>query len=75
MGKPSAVGLHVRNGFCSHEVHMRMRAVWSVVHAAQASQRIWQDILSGEAERSPTLLARFLVLSYADLKRFRYYYW
>ena len=45
------------------------------MQAAQASQRIWLDILSGEAERRPALLARFLVLSYADLKCFRYYYW
>ena len=54
---------------------MKMRASRSAVLAVQASQRIWQDILSGEAEQSPALLARFLVLSYADLKRFRYYYW
>ena len=52
-----------------------MRVLWILVRAAQVSQRIWQDILSGEAERRPALLARFLVLSYADLKRFRYYYW
>ena len=41
----------------------------------QAAQQIWQDILSGEAVRNPSSLCRFLLLSYADLKLFRYYYW
>ena len=41
----------------------------------QAAQDIWQDMLSGEAVRNPSSLCRFLLLSYADLKLFRYYYW
>lgn len=41
----------------------------------QASHQIWQDILSGRAEQDPGLLSTFFVLSYADLKHFRYYYW
>lgn len=41
----------------------------------QAAQHIWQDMLSGEALRTPSSLCRFLLLSYADLKLFRYYYW
>lgn len=45
------------------------------MHVAQVSQRIWQDVQSGAAERNPALLARFFLLSYADLKHFRYYYW
>ena len=41
----------------------------------QASQQIWQDILSGRAQQDPGRLLNFLLLSYADLKHFRYYYW
>ena len=75
MARSGAFQVH-RVGFCFHEVPMDIdSAIERSACGAQVSQRIWQDILSGEAERSPALLARFLVLSYADLKRFRYYYW
>ena len=66
--------MHIRNGLCLDDVLVKMRAPWNAVHATQESQRIWQDILSGKAEQSPASLARCLVLSYADLKRFRTYY-
>ncbi|BDA47717.1 Ubiquitin-like modifier-activating enzyme atg7 [Coccomyxa sp. Obi] len=36
---------------------------------------IWRDICSGAAEADPALLSRFLLISYADLKLFRFYYW
>ncbi|KAI8929240.1 hypothetical protein BC831DRAFT_497246 [Entophlyctis helioformis] len=36
---------------------------------------IWQDILSGAAEQEPSLLGRFLLLTFADLKKYRFYYW
>lgn len=36
---------------------------------------IWNDLLSGAAERDPSLLGRFAMISYADLKIFRMYYW
>ncbi|CAL5221045.1 g3168 [Coccomyxa viridis] len=44
-------------------------------HLQKASQQIWQDILSGRAQEDPGRLLNFLLLSYADLKHFRYYYW
>ena len=37
--------------------------------------RIWADIKSGAAERDPSLLCRFLLLSHAELKSYRFYYW
>ena len=37
--------------------------------------QIWRDIRSGAAEADPALLSRFLLISYADLKLFRFYYW
>lgn len=42
---------------------------------AAAAARVWDDICSGEAERRPNNLARFLVVSYADLKTFHFHYW
>ncbi|KAG1668338.1 Ubiquitin-like modifier-activating enzyme ATG7 [Nymphon striatum] len=38
-------------------------------------QTIWNDIKSGTTLKDPTLLNRFLIISYADLKKFHYYYW
>jgi ubiquitin-like modifier-activating enzyme ATG7 len=42
---------------------------------AEAAAAVWADICSGAAEADPALLSRFLLISYADLKLFRYYYW
>ena len=39
------------------------------------AERVWADILSGAAEGDPSLLTRFLLVCYADLKRFAFYYW
>ncbi|KAK9905456.1 hypothetical protein WJX75_000196 [Coccomyxa subellipsoidea] len=41
----------------------------------ESADRIWRDIRSGAAEADPALLSRFLLISYADLKLFRFYYW
>lgn len=35
---------------------------------AQAVTRVWNDVASGAALRDPSLLNRFLVLAFADLK-------
>jgi ubiquitin-like modifier-activating enzyme ATG7 len=39
-----------------------------------ATGKIWHDITSGEALRDPWLLNRFLLLTFADLKKYRFYY-
>ena len=41
----------------------------------QAGQRIWLNILSGAAEEHPSCLCLFVLLSYADLKKFVYWSW
>ncbi len=41
----------------------------------EAAGQIWQGICSGAAEADPSLLSRLLLISYADLKLFRFYYW
>ncbi|XP_077181803.1 ubiquitin-like modifier-activating enzyme ATG7 [Paroedura picta] len=41
----------------------------------QAANEIWDSIKSGEAVENPVLLNRFLLLTFADLKRYRFYYW
>eukprot|EP00850_Spirogloea_muscicola_P009336 SM000052S17728 [mRNA] locus=s52:323003:328039:- [translate_table: standard] len=40
-----------------------------------AAEQIWADIQSGAAEDRPSLLLRFLLLSFADLKKWGFYYW
>ncbi|XP_039265333.2 ubiquitin-like modifier-activating enzyme ATG7 [Styela clava] len=36
---------------------------------------IWNDIKSGRAIQEPSLLVRFCLLSFADLKKYHFYYW
>eukprot|EP00249_Psilotum_nudum_P020672 c27801_g1_i1 orf=95-2290(+) len=39
------------------------------------TQKVWDDICSGKAEENSSLLNRFFLISYADLKKWRFYYW
>ncbi|CAM8994838.1 unnamed protein product [Rhodiola kirilowii] len=38
-------------------------------------KKIWEDIHSGNAEKNSALLSRFLVISFADLKKWSFHYW
>lgn len=38
-------------------------------------QELWQSITSGKALDNPALLSRFFLLTYADLKKYHFYYW
>ncbi|KAL3851845.1 hypothetical protein ACJMK2_015547 [Sinanodonta woodiana] len=42
---------------------------------AMVGKKIWQSITSGEALSKPDLLSQLLLLTYADLKKYHYYYW
>nr|XP_043622499.1 ubiquitin-like modifier-activating enzyme atg7 [Erigeron canadensis] len=39
------------------------------------AKKIWEDIRSGKAEEDSSVLLRFLVIAFADLKKFNFYYW
>ncbi|KAL9252263.1 Ubiquitin-like modifier-activating enzyme atg7-like protein [Drosera capensis] len=39
------------------------------------AQKIWDDIHSGAAEKDPILLSKFLLVTFADLKRWIFHYW
>lgn len=39
------------------------------------AKKIWEDIRSGKAEEDSSVLMRFLLISFADLKKFNFYYW
>ncbi|GJY34934.1 ubiquitin-like modifier-activating enzyme ATG7 [Tanacetum coccineum] len=39
------------------------------------AKKIWEDIRSGKADEDSSVLSRFLVISFADLKKFNFYYW
>ncbi|XP_046456837.1 ubiquitin-like modifier-activating enzyme ATG7 [Daphnia pulex] len=41
----------------------------------KCGEQIWNDILSGAALSNPSLLTRFLLLTFADLKKYQFYYW
>ncbi|KAI8143271.1 hypothetical protein BJV82DRAFT_106967 [Fennellomyces sp. T-0311] len=37
--------------------------------------KIWQSIQSGDALDRPSVLSHFLMLTFADLKKYKFYYW
>ncbi|GLJ38595.1 hypothetical protein SUGI_0786970 [Cryptomeria japonica] len=39
------------------------------------AEKIWEDIQSGRAEVDSSLLCKFLLISFADLKKWNFYYW
>ncbi|KAL0542753.1 hypothetical protein IC582_017830 [Cucumis melo] len=39
------------------------------------AKKIWEDILSGKALEDSSVLARFLLISFADLKKWNFHYW
>ncbi|XP_069795971.1 ubiquitin-like modifier-activating enzyme ATG7 isoform X5 [Narcine bancroftii] len=41
----------------------------------QVGKEIWEDIKSGRAIEDPSILSTFLLLTYADLKKYHFYYW
>lgn len=36
---------------------------------------IWESVTSGKAVKDPSTLSRLLLLTYADLKKYHFYYW
>jgi ubiquitin-like modifier-activating enzyme ATG7 len=40
-----------------------------------AATQLWSDIADGSAERDPSLLCRFVLLAFPDLKAFTFRYW
>ncbi|KAG9294887.1 hypothetical protein G9A89_003227 [Geosiphon pyriformis] len=41
----------------------------------ETAEKIWLDIISGKAIENPWLLNRFLLVTFADLKKYKYHYW
>ena len=37
--------------------------------------KIWHDIVSGDAVTRPYLLTRFLLITFADLKKYKFHFW
>ena len=58
-----------------HDIPTRSPCLYMRVCLSQASSKIWADIRSGAAIENPSLLTRFTLLCYADLKAYRFHYW
>ncbi|GFY88965.1 ThiF family protein [Actinidia rufa] len=39
------------------------------------AEKVWEDIHSGKAEEDSAVLSRFLLISFADLKKWSFHYW
>ncbi|XP_076037635.1 autophagy-related 7 [Oratosquilla oratoria] len=39
------------------------------------ASEIWNDIIQGRAEEEPKCLTKFLMFTFADLKKYHYYFW
>lgn len=52
--------------FCSNPSNSFLLRLWL---------QIWEAIIDGSIYSSPSLLSSFLVLSYADLKKYKFHYW
>lgn len=88
---PSAVLLDSSSLQCSSEGHAGEHGIPGTLHhkntfeafktsdkaklLAEAGAQIWRDISSGAAEADPSLLSRFILLAYGDLKHYHFYYW
>lgn len=44
-------------------------------YIADILAQIWRDVSSGAALQNPALLWRFIAISYAELKKYHFYYW
>ncbi|KAJ3101700.1 Autophagy protein 7 [Phlyctochytrium planicorne] len=42
---------------------------------ASVGKQIWADIVSGAALQNPSLLTRYLLITFADLKKYKFYFW
>ncbi|XP_062516954.1 ubiquitin-like modifier-activating enzyme ATG7 isoform X2 [Corticium candelabrum] len=42
---------------------------------SEAGRRVWESIVSGRAVDNPSLLVQFFLFTFADLKKYYFYYW
>ncbi|KAL1923101.1 uncharacterized protein VTP21DRAFT_9477 [Calcarisporiella thermophila] len=40
-----------------------------------SADALWDDIVTGQAVKEPKRLTRFLIITFADLKKYKFYYW
>lgn len=41
----------------------------------KAAKQVWEDIISRKSIQNPSLLTRFILLTFCDLKKYHYHYW
>jgi ubiquitin-like modifier-activating enzyme ATG7 len=41
----------------------------------ESGRKVWEAIVSGRAIDDPSLLTQFFLITFADLKKYHYYYW
>lgn len=69
------------NSFLSHGQMLVINTIESFKNSDKqalldgAGRQIFADIQSGRAMRDPSLLSRFILLTYINIKKYHYYYW
>ncbi|XP_064488409.1 ubiquitin-like modifier-activating enzyme ATG7 [Ornithodoros turicata] len=70
---PASCPLH---GFlCNMNTLDAMKEIDKAKLMKDAGDKLWEKIQSGDALRDPSLLVPFFVLTFADIKKYHYYYW
>uniref|UniRef100_A0A1B6E024 Ubiquitin-like modifier-activating enzyme Atg7 N-terminal domain-containing protein n=2 Tax=Clastoptera arizonana TaxID=38151 RepID=A0A1B6E024_9HEMI len=69
------------NSLCAHGFHVNKNTVEAFkecdkqILLQQYGQYFRENIISGKALNDPSLLVTFILLTFADLKKFHFYYW
>ncbi|KAG8128229.1 putative Ubiquitin-like modifier-activating enzyme ATG7 protein, partial [Naja naja] len=72
--RSEAITIMARMAQHQHIVALLLECCITPIHW-NPSNPIWDAITSGNAIKNPVLLNKFLLLTFADLKRYRFYYW
>ena len=73
--RPGWAGVPVRGRVTVKNTVESFKSEDKAAFISQAAERVWSGIQSGAWLNNPGILSEFAILMFADLKKFRYYYW
>jgi len=73
--RPGWAGVPVRGRVTVKNTVESFKSEDKAAFISRAAERVWSGIQSGAWLNNPGILSEFAILMFADLKKFRYYYW